>query len=524
MGREDYMNGALSLVKTALAGGIEVCFANPGTTETPLVAALDQTPGIKPVLGLFEGVCTGAADGYGRMKGAPAMTLLHLGPGFANGIANLHNAKKAGSPVVNVVGEHATFHRGVGAPLEMHIQPLAGSVSGWFRASGSGEELSRDMAEAISSSMRGQVATLIVPHDIQLQTLRDKTIIAPRVAFDPTDQELIDWAAARLKSSPRPAILLGGPALLEPGLKLAARIKALTGCDLLARNFPGRIERGAGLPPVLRIPYFPEAAVSMLSPYEVVVLAGDTEPVTFFGYPGVDSYPLRKDQEKVRISWDTQNVMEALQSLLEILESGGSASYSDGISGVCERPGIPSGSLTPEKICLTLAAIQPEGAIIVDEGLTTAFTYYPLTERLPRHSLLNVSGGSIGFGMPGATGAALACPDRPVINFQADGSALYTVQSLWTQAREGLNVTTLICSNRRYQIVRVELERAGISSPGPAARTLTGLADPPVNWVKIAEGFGVPGVSVDTVEALSNELPRALHEPGPHLIEMVIDG
>lgn len=517
------MNGALSLLKTAREGGIEICFANPGTTETPLVAALDRIQGIKPVLGLFEGVCTGAADGYGRMKGVPAMTLLHLGPGLANGIANLHNAKRARSPVVNVIGEHSTWHRGADAPLEMHIEPLAATVSGWFRTSASGEELSSNMAEAISASMRGQVATLIVPHDHQLEQLKVKTIVRPHIAPDPPDPELIQRAAARLRESRRCAIILGGRALLEPGLRLAGRIQSLTGCDLLMRNFPGRVERGIDLPSVIRIPYFPEAAIPVLASYETIVLAGDTEPVTFFGYEGIASRLLRKDQEKVRISWDTRNIVEALELLLgELGPTGQKAGSARGTPRKVERPEVPEGSLTAERICLTVAALQPEGAIIVDEGLTTAFSYYPLTENLPRHSLLYVAGGAIGYGMPCAAGAAFACPERPVINIQADGSAFYTLQALWTQAREGLNVTTLICSNRSYQVVRVELERAGISKPGPAALTLSDLGNPPVDWVKIAEGFGVPGVSVETAGELAREMGKALHEPGSHLIEMVM--
>jgi acetolactate synthase I/II/III large subunit len=518
--KRDAMNGATLLLKTAVAGGIEVCFANPGTTETPLVLAFDRVPGLKAVMGLFEGVCTGAADGYGRMKGKPAMTLLHLGPGFANGIANLHNARRAEIPLVNVIGEHATWHRKADAPLAMDIEGLAGTVSGWLRTNESAGALSQDMADAIAASLSGRISSLIVPHDQQLKELGDERVSLPHPLSDPPDPDTIERAAALLRASRKAVLILGGPALLEPGLRLAGRIRALTGCDLVTATFPGRVERGEGLPPLNRIPYFPEEAIPMLSAYDGVVLAGGREPVTFFGYEGIDSYLLRRDLKKVTICSPGQNAPEALACLLQLLETRRTAVTAEEAFEAYNRPEVPHGALTPEKVCLTLAAVQPEGAIIVDEGLTTAFTYYPLTAGLPRHSLMNITGGSIGYGMPCSVGAALACPDRPVINFQADGSALYTVQALWTQAREGLNVTTLICSNRRYHIVKMELERAGAASPGPQAESLTDLSRPVIDWLKIARGFGVPGVSVKTAEALAKELRRALGEAGPHLIEM----
>lgn len=515
------MNGAEALLKTALAGGIDVCFANPGTTEVPLVMALDQVPGMRAVLGLFEGVCTGAADGYGRMKGSPAMTILHLGPGLANGVANLHNARRAKTPVVNLIGEHATWHWKADAPLAMDIEALAGTVSGWRRTNGAARDLSRDMAEAISATRYGQISTLIAPHDHQLEGVGGAIVSPPPVAFDPLDTGAVERAADLLKHGKRPALLLGGEALLEPGLALAGRIRARIGCDLLVDNFPARVECGAGLPPVTRIPYFPESALSLLSVYDSVVLAGAREPVTFFGYGGTGSYLLTEDKKRVSIPSGKGNLLEALQYLADIL---GTKEGCVGTVGGVEpaRLQAPGGSLTPERVCQTLAAMQPEGAIIVDEGLTTAFTYFPLTAGLPRMTLMTIAGGAIGYGMPCAAGAALACPERPVINLQADGSAAYTVQALWTQAREGLNVTTLLCSNRSYNIVRVELERAGVTAPGPYAQSLTDVGHPTIDWVSVARGFGVPGVPVETADDLAREIRRALEEPGPHLIEMRI--
>ncbi len=163
------MNGAESLLRTAAASGIRICFANPGTTELPLVAAFDTDTGVRPILCLFEGVCSGAADGYARMSGNPAMTLLHLGPGFANGIANFHNARRARSAIFNVIGDHASWHLASDPPLASDIESLARPVSGWLRSADPAGPLSRDAAEAIAAARSGMVATLIAPHDAQLR-------------------------------------------------------------------------------------------------------------------------------------------------------------------------------------------------------------------------------------------------------------------------------------------------------------------------------------------------------------------
>jgi acetolactate synthase-1/2/3 large subunit len=515
------MNGAEVLIKTAVGAGIEACFANPGTTELPIVAALDQVAGIKAFLGLFEGVCTGAADGYGRMLDKPAMVLLHLGPGFANGIANLHNGRRAKSPVLNVVGEHATWHRHADPPLAMDIESLVRTVSGWWRTSKSGLDIPSDVADALSATRLGQVATLIVPHDHQLAECDGYKVKELGSPFEPLESSSIESAASRLQTFQRVALMLGGRALREPGLKAAARIQRRIGCDLLAPTLPGYMERGPGLPIVERVPYFPERAVEMVSRYEVILLAGAPEPVTFFGYPGVRSRILNDEQERIALCTDKQNVVEALECLADALGVASSLTIENNPTKP-RRPAIPSGELTAEKACLTVAALQPENAIIVDEAVTTGLPYFLLPAPLPAHTVMNVSGGSIGQGIPCATGAAIACPDRPVIDLQADGSALYTVQGLWTQAREGLNVTTLICSNRSYRILQMELSRSGITTNGPNTQTLTELTKPPIDWTRVAQGFGVPGVTVSTAEALARELGEALIEPGPHLIEMLL--
>jgi acetolactate synthase I/II/III large subunit len=516
------MNGAETLVKTALNAGIEICFSNPGTTEIPLVMALDSVPGIRAVLSLFEGVCTGAADGYGRMLDRPAMTLLHLGPGLSNGLANLHNAKRAHTPLFNVIGEHASWHRAADAPLTMDIESLAGTVSKWLRTCESASTLSRDTANAIAAAMRGQVSTLIVPQDYQWTECDNRTVRVPQLSFDPADQDLIDRSAALLRTHEPALLFLGGKALRRRGLQAAARIKAATGCDVLSQTLFAHMERGAGIPPVSRLPYFPEHALAVLSKYRSVVLAGLEEPVAFFGYKDMPSRLLTADQQAVRIDGENQDLLEVLEYLADALGAPRKVALESNADSASSKPDLPSGPLTSEKVCMVLAGLQPEGAIIVEEAVTTGGSYYSLTEAALPHSLLTLTGGSIGQGMPCAVGAAIACPDRAVINFQADGSAMYTVQSLWTQARESLNVTTMICSNRSYDILRVELARSGQVSPGKSTISLTNLADPAIDWVKVSLGMGVPAVSVNTGEHLAKELRVALAEPGPHLIEMVL--
>ncbi len=522
-GKEMIMNGAELLVKTAIEAGVEVCFGNPGTTELPIVTALDKTPGIKAFLGLSEGVCTGAADGYGRMLDKPAMVLLHLGPGLANGLSNLHNARRAKSPVLNIVGEHATWHRDADPPLAMDIESLARTVSGWSRTSKSAADIGGDVSDAVTATRLGQVATLILPHDYQLAECdTNNRMKTPGEPFDPLDLDAIKAVASRLRASHKVGLMLGGRGLRKPGLNAASRIQKTIGCSLFTQTFPGYMERGAGLPIVERLPYFPRQATRAISQYEVVLFAGTPEPVAFFGYPGFGSRILTDEQERMTLCTDRQNVVEALETLADAVAAPSHLTTGDNLLAGQERQAVPEGKLTAEKACLTLAAMQPENAVIIDESATSGYLYFAPPMWLPAYSLMTLTGGALGLGIPCATGAAIACPDRPVINLEADGSAMYTVQALWTQAREGLNVTTLICSNRSYRILQVELVHAGNTSHGPNARALTELTRPPFNWVRISQGFGVPGVTVSTAEDLAQELSSAFAEPGPHLIEMLL--
>jgi acetolactate synthase-1/2/3 large subunit len=404
----------------------------------------------------------------------------------------------------------------------MDIEGLARTVSGWWRTSQSVHGIPSDIADAVTATRLGQVATLIVPHDFQLTECNGCNAREIESPFDPLDPSSIEATASRLRTFHRVALLLGGRGLRKPGLRAAARIQKRIGCDLLALTLPGYMERGPGLPIVKSLPYFPERAVDVISRYEVVVFAGAPEPVTFFGYPGVRSRILADGQERIVLCTGKQNVVEALECLADALGAPSHLTTNGNLLTKLKQPEIPGGELTAEKACLTLAASQPENAIIVDEAVTTGLTYLLFPAALPAHTVITGSGGSIGQGIPCATGAAIACPDRPVIDLQADGSGLYTVQALWTQAREGLNVTTLICSNRSYRILQMELSRSGMTTHGPNTQALTELTKPPIDWVRISQGFGVPGVSVSTAEDLARELGKALIEPGPHLIEMLL--
>jgi acetolactate synthase I/II/III large subunit len=520
------VNGAESLIRTVAAAGVDVCFANPGTTEMHLVQALDAVGGVRPVLGLFEGVCTAAADGYARMAGRPAMTLLHLGPGMANGIANLHNASRARTPLLSVVGEHTTTHRGRGAPLETDIEGLARPFSTWVRTSASAAAVARDGADALAAAQAapGGVATLIVPADCAWGEADGAAEpVAPAAAAAVAESAVED--AVRLLRAPaeRPAtLLLGGPALGERGLRAAARVAAASGARLMAETFPARVERCGALPVAPRLPYFPEEATEALAAGSSVLLAAAAEPIAFFGYPDLPSELAPPGMPLQTLAAPGEDVVAALEALADALEDDGGAVESGGV----ERPGppaapIPDAPLTHLTIAQAVAAAQPEGAIVVDEGLTVSAFYVAASAGAPPHTYLALTGGAIGFGLPAAAGAALACPDRPVIALQADGSGMYTAQALWTHAREGLDVTTLVCANRTYRILLEELARAGVDEPEPNAAALTSLGGPALDWVALSRGMGVPAERATTAGEVATAMARALAEPGPHLVEMV---
>ena len=513
--------GAYSLVRTALQAGVEVCFANPGTTEMPIVLALDSVPEMRVVLGLFEGVCTGAADGWARMTGRPAATLLHLGPGFANGVANLHNARRARTPVVNWIGQHATSHLAFDAPLTSDIEALAGNV-GWVRTVRSAKEMSEASLAAVRASLGppGCVASLIVPADCQWEPGPAPLSVTPSPAMGEASAESVR-EAARLLQNGRGGILLGGNALGERGLRAAARVAEAIGCGVWIETFPARQECGRNMPAFPALPYFPERAVEALSNVESLVLAGARDPVAFFAYPDQPSR-LAPEGAALHILADPDEGIDAAGALEALAEELNAPAASVPRRAV---PDFTPGDrpLDADTLCRALSVFTPENAIVVNEAATTGLTWNAVhAANAAPHSMLFLTGGSIGQGLPNALGAALACPDRKIVAFQADGSGLYTLQALWSMARESANVTVVVCANRRYRILQAELARAGVTEPGPDARSLTDLTRPAIDWTALAKGFGVPARTVQTDSELARALTRSLAEPGPNLIEAVL--
>jgi len=513
------VNGAQALIASLTGAGVDVCFMNPGTSEMHFVAALDAVPQMRGVLALFEGVATGAADGYARITGRPAAVLLHLGPGLANGLSNLHNARRAGTPVLVIVGAHATGHVRYDAPLQSDIEALARTVSGWVHTSGTTRDLSHDAMRALSAARRGQVATLILPADI---SWTDGATVA-HARSQPLNHETsttIDdrqvTAVAGLLS-PRAMLFLGGRALTERGLRAASRISAATGARLLAETFPARMERGAGLPAVDRLAYLAEQAEVQLAGLGHLILAGARSPVSFFAYPGQRS-DLVPDACSVAVLADKeQDVETALDRLADLVASG-----TEPVLAPLAVPGVEPGPLTAISLANTVAASLPAHAVVADEANTSGFALPRALTGAARHSLLTLTGGSIGQGLPVATGAAIAAPDRPVLCLEADGSALYTIQALWTQAREQLNVTTVLINNAAYAILRMELARTAAGQAGQRAARMLDLSGPTPDFTSISTGLGVPAVRVTAAEDLDRELRRSYAEPGPHLIEAIV--
>lgn len=516
------MNGAEALVRTLVASGVDICFANPGTTELHVVAALDAVPAMRGVLTLFEGVATGAADGYARMAGRPAACLLHLGPGLGNGLANLHNARRAGSPVVNLVGDHATGHRRLDPPLASDVAAVAGAVSGWYRESAPGR-LAGDAADAVAAAWGppGGVATLLVPADAAWEDpaggpARPRPVPAPR----PPDHQAVAGAGAALRSGEPAALLLGGGAVRARGLRAAGGVAAATGARLLGETFPARLERGAGLPPLDRLSYLGELASAQLEGVRHLVMAGARPPVTFFAYPGQPGELVPEGCTVHRLAGPDDDAPGALEALADAVGAGSVAPA----TAPARRPGRPTGPLTAEAVGAALGALLPEAAVVVDEGNTAGIFAAGATAGAPPHDWLTLTGGAIGMGLPLATGAAVATPGRSVVCLEADGSAMYTVQALWTQAREGLDVTTVVLANRAYAILDMELPRVGAGPAGPRAAAMLDLSRPPLDFVALATGLGVPATRAATAEDLVTAVERALAEPGPHLVEAVLAG
>jgi acetolactate synthase-1/2/3 large subunit len=514
------MNGARSLVETLLAAGVDVCFANPGTSEMHFVAALDQIPGMKCVLGLQENIVTGMADGYFRIARKPACTLLHCGPGLANGTANLHNARRARSGIVNIVGDQATFHRPFDAPLTADTTGLASTVSQWVRTSTKSSDLGLDAADAVRAARTypGQVATLILPADVSWN--EGGAAGAPRdpPAPPPVDRNAIETAARTLREHGRDALLLlAGHGVLGEAQALAWRIVQATGATALADYVTSHVARGRGRMQLERVPYSMEAAIKALERFTRIILVNAKPPVGFFGYPGMPSTQYSPKAQLQVLSRPDQDPIEALRALVDALDAPAAAIPDPG-----PRPGAVSGAPTPEGLALTLAAVMPEHAIVSDESVSYGRSFYKFTHAAAAHDWLHLVGGAIGDGMPVATGAAIGADrSRRVINLQADGSAMYSLQSLWTQARERLPVTTIILSNRKYSILIGEYRMVG-AAPGATAMSMLDLGDPALDWVKLANGMGVEAAHAATLEQCADLMRASFGTAAPFLIELTV--
>ncbi|KAI8469996.1 MAG: thiamine pyrophosphate enzyme, N-terminal TPP binding domain-containing protein [Monoraphidium minutum] len=569
-------------IAAAHAEGIDVCFANPGTTEMWMVAALDKALGVRPVLGLHEAVCTGAADGYARMARRPALALLHLGAGLGNGLCNLHNARRARTPVVTIVGDMATWHRAADPVLNSDIEALAATQGRVFTIASPAAAaptlaaaVRAAAAPAAAASEGGSVVTVVFPHDVSWQPAAappggsggsgteqsgggeammpaagaaEGEAAAAAALESEGAREFIRGCAKALREAGargKAAVLLGGRATLEEGgaLRNAGLVAAAVGAHAYVEPLFARVDRGAGAPHLRRLAYFPQEAAAQLAGYDVILLVDTRRPVAPFGYDGGPSQLITLPDEAV---WEIDAAWGVPQALALLAAEAGGGAVAPGVNcrGVFAAPARPplprEGRLTAASLCAALAALQPEGAIIVDESLTSGSAYWDASKAraggCPPFSHLTVTGGSIGCGPPMALGAALACPARRVINLQADGRA-----ALWSQARERARVLTIICANSSYAILKVENMRQGVPVPAPAAAArgappppppprpagaasalLTSLGDPQIDWVALAAGMGVPGGRADSVGRLAELVREGLARDGPFLIMAVI--
>jgi acetolactate synthase-1/2/3 large subunit len=512
------LNGADALIHTLADCGVTTCFANPGTSEMHLVTALDREPRIRSVLCLFEGVATGAADGFARMAGRPAMTLLHLGPGYLNGAANLHNARRAFSPMVNVIGDHATYHRHLDAPLTSDIEALVRPLAAWTDVVGSPQEAGAKAAAAFAASFGPPAgnAFLLLPADSAWLEGGSIAPRATRTALSPPAET--ETAARALRNAKKPAILVNGSALLEPGLSQAARLHA-AGVLVVADTFATRQRRGGTHFVPMRMPYFAEQALAALQGVDLLVTAGTRDPVAFFAYPGKPSELTPEGAAGLSLGGPEIDSAAALELLADAIGAPAPAAPS---IAPAPSPAIVAGPLTPESVGITLARHMPEDCIVSDDSVSAGLAIFPPTTSAAPHDWLFHTGGAIGQGMPMAIGAAIGAPDRPVVALCGDGAAMYTAQSLWTMAREKLDITVVICANRIYRILMVELARTGAGAPGPAAQSMLSLRDPVIDWVKLAEAQGVPAVRCASAEDFDREFARLVVQPGPKLIEAVL--
>ncbi|MEM7131291.1 MAG: acetolactate synthase large subunit [Chloroflexota bacterium] len=514
------MNGAQSLIQTLVNGRVDVCFTNPGTSEMHFVAAVDKVEGMRTVLCLFEGVCSGAADGYSRMTGRPASTLLHLGPGLGNALANVHNTRRAHVPLINIVGEHARHHLEHNAPLTTDIEAIAWPVSDWVRTIGDPMTVAEDAADAIAAAQQppGQVATLILPGDCAWNE-SSAPAPGPAVSRPPAVEDTqIRQIADVLRRGEPCVLLMAGPGLLESSLHSAGRIADVTGARLFSDRPIQRWQRGAGRVPIQRIPYPVKDAVAALDGTTHMILVGTVPPVAFFGYPNTPSLLAPDSCQFHTLATLEEDIPAALAMLADELTAPPEPSTLSKLN----RPDLPTGELIPDKIWATIAALMPEEAILTNEAITSAAGYDRYMDGGPPHDMLTLNGGSIGEGLPLTLGASIACPDRKVINAQADGSAMYTVQTLWSLAREKCDTVTVLFNNRAYRILQGEMLKVEADGGGSKSQAMLDLGNPVIDWVHIAQGMGVNAWRATTAEEFNTQFAAAVQTPGPHLIDAVI--
>ena len=512
------MNGAHALLGTLAANDVTVCFANPGTSEMHFVAALDDAPEMRGVLCLFEGVATGAADGFARVSGTPAATLLHLGPGLANGWANLHNARRAHVPIVNIVGDHATYHAVYDAPLQSNIESLAAPLEGWYRRTTSSDALATDAAAAISASYGppGRVATLVLPADVSWSDVSTAGAALPKATRPPAaalDDEALEAALHALRTK-RSTLLIGG-SLTAAQLQLARRVATATSARLIVETFPTIMGRGASVGEIERLIYLSEFAIDQLKDTEALILIGAREPVSFFAYPDVASRLAPPSVEIVDLVEPGVDTGAALDALVESLGAPRVTLRTEA------RVAAPSGELTTLSFAAAVGATLPEGVIVADESNTSGVHLFAATRDAPEHQWMTLTGGSIGYGLPVALGAAVASKGR-VLALESDGSMMYTSQALWTMAREGLDVTVVALSNRSYAILNYELQRVGATASGSASARMLDIDDPTLELAALARSMGVPSERVTTAEGLTEALERSYATPGPNFIEAML--
>ena len=513
------LTGADALVQTLADLGVDSCFANPGTSEMQLIAALDKESRIRSVLCLFEGVATGAADGYARISGKPAMTLLHLGPGYLNGGANIHNAFRAKSPMINVVGDHAVSHQRYDAPLASDIIGLAASSSRWIKSVDKVEQagnLATEAWEACHGPEPGPVS-LVLPADSAWKEGGRKGAMVRAPELRRPSHEKIETAVQAIKTAKSPMILMNGSALSETGLKHAAKLNT-NGIRIMIDTFAPKIARGVGRFMPDRMHYFAEGAMQDLKDCDLMILAGTKAPVAFFAYPDRPSLLVPEGCKVVSLGgFDT----DSEKILFELVKAFGIENSAPLANRVC--PDKPAGKLSGTTIGTSIARYLPSNAIVSDDGVSNSIGCYFATVNAEPHDWLMLTGGAIGQGMPVALGAALAAPDRKVLCLSGDGAGMYTCQSLWSMARENVDVTTIVFVNHSYRILNIEQSRTGAKDPGHVAKSMLDLSNPEIDWVRLAQSMGVPGTLCTTAEEFDSALERAFSKEGPSLIAALLN-